>query len=95
MTRYCCARPTGRARIGTHRLWCLPHQWSWLRPAYGSGEDWNKTGVGNDFSVIATWGLRPAYGSGEDWNYQVCAEAAVNWDAPGLPAGRGLERAGP
>jgi hypothetical protein len=38
-----------------------------LRPAYGSGEDWNQ------ISSAATWAsmlLRPAYGSGEDWNYQ-------------------------
>ena len=37
-----CARPTGRARIGTpqsgSRWWCLYKR---LRPAYGSGEDWN------------------------------------------------------
>ncbi len=35
-----------------------------LRPAYGSGEDWNMLPI-----VVAVAALlRPAYGSGEDWN---------------------------
>ena len=36
-----------------------------LRPAYGSGEDWNAVLIGVAPTLL---GLRPAYGSGEDWN---------------------------
>ena len=36
-----------------------------LRPAYGSGEDWNHAVV---VGVVLLPELRPAYGSGEDWN---------------------------
>ncbi len=36
-----------------------------LRPAFGSGEDWN--GTLNDERVARDL-LRPAFGSGEDWN---------------------------
>ncbi len=39
--RNCCARPSGRARIGTCVYVCVRAGGRWLRPAFGSGEDWN------------------------------------------------------
>ena len=63
-----------------------------LRPAFGSGEDWNGGAKHNaPFPSM----LRPAFGSGEDWNPE-CGEP-VGMDlgvAPGLRVGRGLELAG-
>ncbi len=63
----CCARPTGRARIGTRARVVRPYLLWLLRPAYGSGEDWN--GLWRDLGMRSGL-LRPAYGSGEDWNKQ-------------------------
>ncbi len=37
-----------------------------LRPAFGSGEDWNHY-PHEEEEIRETW-LRPAFGSGEDWN---------------------------
>ncbi len=48
-----------------------------MRPAFGSGEDWNRFGtviLANGFS------LRPAFGSGEDWNFYTL-------DVPHVPRG--------
>ena len=39
-----------------------------LRPAYGSGEDWNR---GSKEALVPLETLRPAYGSGEDWNPKI------------------------
>ncbi len=36
-----------------------------LRPAFGSGEDWNNPVTVKEANVYK---LRPAFGSGEDWN---------------------------
>ena len=83
-----CARPTGRARIGTAYLCTsgsgvdvapglrvgrglepalVDHEsiGGQLRPAYGSGEDWN---FPDPETLPPPPPLRPAYGSGEDWN---------------------------
>ncbi len=83
-----CARPSGRARIGTptntprgggHRVAPglrvgrglelvvrpVASYQTRLRPAFGSGEDWNS------FAPVPSCArseLRPAFGSGEDWN---------------------------
>ncbi len=39
-----------------------------LRPAFGSGEDWNLTRMRQREGLAL---LRPAFGSGEDWNIRV------------------------
>jgi len=63
-----------------------------LRPAYGSGEDWNYKWNPRGVYIEE---LRPAYGSSEDWNVD-CKMTAANMEwaagvAPGLRVGRGLE----
>ncbi len=64
-----------------------------LRPAFGSGEDWN-----GEYGVVArsaSWVLRPAFGSGEDWNERLLStDAPILMVAPGLRVGRGLEQRG-
>ncbi len=40
-----------------------------LRPAFGSGEDWN--GLKVERHPLPGIALRPAFGSGEDWNVYV------------------------
>ncbi len=79
-----CARPSGRARIGTSTRAWRGRASQLLRPAFGSGEDWNPNQL---TPTVAVPPLRPAFGSGEDWNKVI---GGMGNDAQGCarPSGR-------
>ena len=79
-----------------------PHQprAAGLRPAYGSGEDWNCFADRPPAGPMSP--LRPAYGSGEDWNTRGIKEdlslsqlrpaywSGEDWNTDNLPLRRPL-----
>ncbi len=86
----CCARPSGRARIGT------PPAPTGPAPRVRCARPSGRARIGTRFRRFdgSCWqALRPAFGSGEDWNRTVSElSLAPHPVAPGLRVGRGLER---
>ncbi len=83
-----CARPSGRARIGTAPF-CVRRFLRHVAPGLRVGRGLEQERL---TAQVANAMLRPAFGSGEDWNtVAVLTGARPGEVAPGLRVGRGLE----